>query len=55
VSIEWRRRVRSGDVKTMTVDEKVKPLTMGWCVSCHEQNYRVNSVESFLVFELGTY
>jgi len=27
-----------GDVKKMTVAEKVKPLNMGFCVRCHEQN-----------------
>lgn len=27
-----------GDVKQMTVAEKVKPLTMGFCVRCHEAN-----------------
>lgn len=27
-----------GDLRTMTVAKKVKPLTMGWCVSCHEKN-----------------
>lgn len=27
-----------GDMKQVTVARKVKPLTMGWCVSCHEQN-----------------
>jgi len=26
-----------GDVKTFTVGRKVRPLTMGWCLSCHEQ------------------
>ncbi|RME83504.1 MAG: hypothetical protein D6771_05755 [Zetaproteobacteria bacterium] len=26
-----------GDVKTFTVAEKVRPLTMGWCLSCHRQ------------------
>lgn len=26
-----------GDIKTMTVAEKRKPLTMGWCLKCHEQ------------------
>ncbi len=35
-----------GDVKTMTVSEKVKPLTMGWCVSCHEEEHRVDSVSA---------
>lgn len=27
-----------GDVKSMTVAEKVKPLNMGFCVRCHEAN-----------------
>lgn len=27
-----------GDVRTMTVAKKEKPLTMGWCVACHEKN-----------------
>lgn len=26
-----------GDVKTLTVDRKLRPLTMGWCLSCHKQ------------------
>ena len=26
-----------GDVKTMSVAERKKPLTMGWCLSCHKQ------------------
>jgi len=26
-----------GDVKTFTVGRKVRPLTMGWCLSCHKQ------------------
>ncbi len=26
-----------GDIKTMTVAEKRRPLTMGWCLKCHEQ------------------
>lgn len=26
-----------GDVKTMTVADRKRPLTMGWCISCHEQ------------------
>jgi hypothetical protein len=33
-----------GDVKTMTVAEKVAPLTMGWCASCHEQDHKVDAV-----------
>lgn len=27
-----------GQLKEMTVAKKVKPLNMGWCVSCHEKN-----------------
>jgi len=30
-----------GDVKTMTVAQQVKPLTMGWCRSCHQQDHQV--------------
>ncbi len=26
-----------GDVKTFTVARKIRPLTMGWCLSCHRQ------------------
>jgi len=26
-----------GDIKTMTVAERRRPLTMGWCLKCHEQ------------------
>ncbi len=26
-----------GDVKAMTVADRKRPLTMGWCLSCHEQ------------------
>ena len=26
-----------GDVKTFTVGQKVRPMTMGWCLSCHRQ------------------
>jgi len=26
-----------GDVKTFTVGRKIRPLTMGWCLSCHKQ------------------
>ncbi len=27
-----------GDIGNMTVARKVKPLNMGWCVSCHQKN-----------------
>ncbi len=30
-----------GDVASMTVAEKVRPITMGWCVSCHQQDHAV--------------
>ena len=28
-----------GNVRGMTVDEKVEPLTMGWCVACHQKDH----------------
>lgn len=28
-----------GNVRSMTVAEKVEPLTMGWCVSCHQKDH----------------
>jgi len=30
-----------GDVRSMTVAEKVKPLTMGWCIDCHKKDHPV--------------
>ncbi len=33
-----------GNVKSMTVAEKVKPLSMGWCVSCHQKDHPVTAV-----------
>jgi hypothetical protein len=30
-----------GNVRSMTVAEKVKPLSMGWCISCHQQDHPV--------------
>ena len=35
-----------GDMKSTTVAVRVKPLTMGWCVSCHEQDHRVNATSA---------
>jgi len=35
-----------GDVKTMTVAEKVKPLTMGWCISCHQKDHPVDNTST---------
>jgi len=35
-----------GDVKTFTVAEKVKPLTMGWCISCHQKDHLINATGS---------
>ena len=34
-----------GDVKTMTVAEKRKKLTMGWCLGCHKQ-FQANPAEA---------
>ncbi|SPJ18675.1 conserved exported hypothetical protein [Burkholderiales bacterium] len=28
-----------GNVRGMTVDVKVEPLTMGWCVACHQKDH----------------
>jgi len=28
-----------GNVSSMTVDEKVEPITMGWCISCHQKDH----------------
>jgi hypothetical protein len=28
-----------GNVRSMTVAEKVEPLSMGWCVSCHQKDH----------------
>lgn len=33
-----------GDVASMTVDRRVKALSMGWCVSCHEKDHKVSAV-----------
>lgn len=32
-----------GDVKTMTVARRQKPLTMGWCASCHQKDHLVRA------------
>jgi len=34
-----------GDIKTMTVAERKRPLTMGWCLKCHEQ-FQQNPAET---------
>jgi hypothetical protein len=31
-----------GDVKTMTVARRQKPITMGWCASCHQKDHPVS-------------
>jgi hypothetical protein len=28
-----------GNVSAMTVDEKVEPLSMGWCITCHQKDH----------------
>jgi len=30
-----------GNVRGMTVAEKVEPLSMGWCISCHQKDHPV--------------
>ena len=35
-----------GDVKTMTVARRSKSLSMGWCVSCHEKDHRVDATST---------
>lgn len=35
-----------GDVKTMTVARRQKPLTMGWCASCHQKDHPVNATST---------
>jgi hypothetical protein len=31
-----------GDVKTMVVARRQKPITMGWCASCHQKDHPVD-------------
>lgn len=35
-----------GNVKAMTVAQRQKPLTMGWCASCHEKDHPVGADSS---------
>jgi len=35
-----------GDVKTMTVARRQKPLTMGWCASCHQKDHPVSAASA---------
>lgn len=35
-----------GDIKTMTVARRQKPLTMGWCASCHQKDHLVSAASS---------
>ncbi|MDX8398829.1 MAG: cytochrome c3 family protein [Gallionellaceae bacterium] len=35
-----------GDVKTMTVARRQKPLTMGWCASCHQKKHPLDDTSS---------
>jgi len=35
-----------GDVKTMTVARRQKPLTMGWCASCHQKNHPLDDTST---------
>ncbi len=33
-----------GDVASMTTARRVKAISMGWCVSCHEKEHRIDAV-----------
>ena len=35
-----------GDVKTMTVARRQKPLSMGWCVSCHMKDHPLDATST---------
>jgi hypothetical protein len=35
-----------GNVKTMTVAQRQKPLTMGWCAACHQKDHPVSANSS---------
>ena len=35
-----------GDVKTMTVARRQKPLSMGWCVSCYQKDHPVDAAST---------
>ena len=35
-----------GDIKTMTVARRQKPLTMGWCATCHQKDHLVSASSS---------
>ncbi|NNM70683.1 MAG: cytochrome c3 family protein [Gallionella sp.] len=38
-----------GDVKEMTVARRQKPLSMGWCISCHEKDHVVTAADGMPV------
>ena len=35
-----------GDVKKMTVDQRQKPITMGWCAACHQKDHPINATST---------
>ncbi|MDR0480383.1 MAG: cytochrome c family protein [Gallionellaceae bacterium] len=35
-----------GDIKTMTVARRQKPLTMGWCAECHQKDHKLNATST---------
>ena len=35
-----------GDVKTMVVARRQKPLSMGWCVDCHKRDHPVDAIST---------
>jgi len=35
-----------GDIKTMTVARRQKPITMGWCAECHQKDHKVSATST---------
>jgi len=35
-----------GDIKTMTVARRQKPITMGWCAECHQKDHLVDATST---------
>ena len=33
-----------GDVASMTTARRVKAISMGWCISCHEKDHKLDAV-----------
>ena len=35
-----------GDIKTMTVARRQKPISMGWCAECHQKDHLVDATST---------